>query len=98
MDAGVSIGVLVRIPDNSQETTNTTTTVTIRILDFVKTRPRYSPWDGLGKFDRGITTVHTNSSAWAFSRKLVIFNYMVAITRKFNSIRLQVSEVMGDSR
>ena len=46
MEDGVSIGVFVRIPDNSQETTNTTTTVTIRILDFVKTRPRYSPRDG----------------------------------------------------
>ena len=52
IEEGVSIGVLVRIPDSSQETTNTTTTVTIRILDFVKTRPRYSPRDGRYSFDR----------------------------------------------
>ena len=78
IEAGVSIGVFVRIPDNSQETTNTTTTVTIRILDFVKTRPRYSPWGGPIKFDLLVLTTRTERAIFTHSLDLVLFQLYIS--------------------
>lgn len=68
MEEGVSIGVLVRIPDNNQDTTKITTTVTIKILAFVKTRPRYSPRERPRGFDLLISTASLNGGVFKLCR------------------------------